>query len=591
MSSQNDQKEDLYLLLAQSKDFNESSLHLVSQILKGEKNQDCIEFLSLDEIHRQVEQKIVQIENSSLLDKEQMLKFGKNDIKKITNFLNKIKDHDFNRENYAADGYKEITQVLIKKISQEKKIIELLKFLVHLTAFDQMYIQCGSNSLYLLIQMKVDLKEQSFEKIRIRNTQLLGADFVRCDLSGSQFDNVIISGINLNQANLSNCKWRNLRINEVMVLNGHTNYVNAVCFSNDGNSLASSGNDNFILLWCVKTGKIKSIFKGQRIVKAVSFSPNDTLLAFGSDKFVYLWNRKIGKQISKLIGHTRDVNTICFSPDSISLASSDNNKCVFLWDVRTRQQKAKLVGHTNIVKSACFSPDGTTLASGSADYSIRLWDFKTEKQKSKLDGHTSFIYSVCFSPDGTILASGSSDDSIGLWDVKTGQMKAKLYGHSSCVNSVCFSPDGTTLASGGNDNSIHLWDVKTGQQKYQFEGHDGAVQSVCFSPGGKILATGSYDKSIRLWDVITGQQILPSENRQQFIRIQCKPYILSNNILPDSATSNFSTLLISQNYNLQAQRALIQNGEFVNYQGVDLKKLFISKGSLVRENEKEWEQN
>ena len=48
--------------------------------------------------------------------------------------------------------------------------------------------------------MKADLKDRDFENIRIKNTSLIGGIFVRCNLSGSEFDNVNISGINLNGA-------------------------------------------------------------------------------------------------------------------------------------------------------------------------------------------------------------------------------------------------------------------------------------------------------------------------------------------------------------------------------------------------------
>lgn len=90
--------------------------------------------------------------------------------------------------------------------------MSFLKFLVHLTAIDNRFIKCGSNSLNLLVELRADLKAQSFEDIRINDTSLVDANFVHSNLSGSEFDNVDISGMNLNGALLFNCKWRNLRI-------------------------------------------------------------------------------------------------------------------------------------------------------------------------------------------------------------------------------------------------------------------------------------------------------------------------------------------------------------------------------------------
>lgn len=50
------------------------------------------------------------------------------------------------------------------------------------------------------MEIKVDLRGKSFENIKIKDTSLIGANFVGCNLSGSQFENVDISGINLNGA-------------------------------------------------------------------------------------------------------------------------------------------------------------------------------------------------------------------------------------------------------------------------------------------------------------------------------------------------------------------------------------------------------
>ncbi|CAD8203771.1 unnamed protein product [Paramecium octaurelia] len=444
------------------------------------------------------------------------------------------------------------------------------------------------------------------------NTELMDVlQFIKKKVTNQQENIQLLKEIK--QVYNGKCKWKNMK-HELNKLDGHSSCVNSVCFSPDGTTLASgSGNspfiynskkslDNSIRLWNVKTGQQKAMLDGHSdSVLSVCFSPDGTTLASGSeDKSICLWDVKTGQQNAKLDGHSDYVRSVCFSPDGTKLASGSDDNSIRLWDVKTGQQKAKLDGHSNDVNTVCFSPDGTTLASGSGnvnsliqgDNSIRLWDVKTGQQNAKLEGHSSYVRSVCFSPDGTKLASGSDDNSIRLWDVKTGQLTAKLDGHSSQVYSVCFSPDGTTLASGsGNvnsliqgDNSIRLWDVKTGEQKAQLDGHSESIWSVCFSPDSTTLASGSYD-SIRLWDVETGQQILLSHNRHIEISAQSKLPIFPNNILSGSANSNITILQISQNPTLEAQGALILKGEFINYQGIDLRSQFKSKGSCFLESQ------
>ncbi|CAD8090865.1 unnamed protein product [Paramecium sonneborni] len=306
----------------------------------------------------------------------------------------------------------------------------------------------------------------------------------------------------------ANFDWNNLKIHELQKLDGHHDWVNSVCISPDGNTLAScSGvetlfvSDNSIRLWDLKTGqKIAKLVGHSKWVQSVCYSPDGTTLASCSrDKTILLWDAKTGQQLAKLDNHIKTVLSVCFSPDGATLASGSGDNSIYLWDVKTRKQKAQLNGHSKGILQVCFSPDGATLASCSGDKSIRLWDIKTGQQKAKLDGHMKTVMSVCFSPDGATLVSGSGDNSIRLWDVKTGQQKAKLDGHSNWVLSVCFSPDGAILASGSEDLSIRLWDVKTGQQKAKLDGHSNTVDSICFSPDGTMLASCSRDKSIRLW--------------------------------------------------------------------------------------------
>ncbi|CAD8090886.1 unnamed protein product [Paramecium primaurelia] len=360
------------------KDVDIQIFGVILEILRKEQGKDCIGFLSDIGNQKQLELQILQqVWDITQADTEQKLSLVRKDIKQMTDVLKKLKDHDFNIKDFSSKKNEESKLSLIKSIKVNRRIIEFLQFLVHLTSIDEKLVQCGSNSLHILVQMKVDLRNKNFENIIIQNTSLIGANFVKCNLSGSQFNNVKISGINLNGALLYNCKWSDLQISELYKLHGHSDCI----------------------------------------------------------------------------------NTVCFSPDGITLAFGSADKSIRLWDVKTGQQKAKLTIHRGSAWSVCFSPNENILASGDDNRSVILWDIKTRKKRVKLVGHSKTVQSVCFSPDGKILASGSDDKSIRLWGVKTGQQKAKLDGHSSCVNSVCFSPDGNTIASGSWDNSIPLWEI------------------------------------------------------------------------------------------------------------------------------------
>ncbi|MBO1061190.1 MAG: hypothetical protein HEQ14_09750 [Aphanizomenon flos-aquae CP01] len=153
-------------------------------------------------------------------------------------------------------------------------------------------------------------------------------------------------------------------------------------------------------------------------VNSVAYSPDGQTLASGSDdKTIKLWDVKTGNLLQTFTGHSNSVRSVAYSPDGQTLASGSDDKTIKLWNVKTGKVLQTLTGHSNWVKSVAYSPDGQTLASGSTDTTIKLWNVKTGNLLQTFTGHSDWVKSVAYSLDGQTLASGSTDRTIKIWQL------------------------------------------------------------------------------------------------------------------------------------------------------------------------------
>ncbi|OAD19000.1 Serine/Threonine protein kinase with repeats [Candidatus Thiomargarita nelsonii] len=235
---------------------------------------------------------------------------------------------------------------------------------------------------------------------------------------------------------------------------GHQTPVLSVAFSQDGGILISGSDDNTIKIWEVSTGSLLYTLQKERMwVNSISFSPDGRTLASTDDAFIRLRELRTGKVLLESCG----LNTVTFSPDGRTLVAGSVNNTVKLWDVKTGKEIRTLKRHTKYVRSLSFSPDGRTLASGSDDNTIKLWDVSTGKMLATLEGHWHSVCFLVFHPNGQMLASGSCDKTIKLWDVNSHKGLATLQGHDCMVKSLAFCPAGGTLVSASEDKTIKVW--------------------------------------------------------------------------------------------------------------------------------------
>lgn len=265
-------------------------------------------------------------------------------------------------------------------------------------------------------------------------------------------------------------------------LKGHAKAVRSLCFSTDGELLASRSDDGAIKVWRAADGQLIGTLAGAKPpVLGVSFNSDSNLLASGSE----LWDARTGARTAAVPG------PVLFGPDATLLTTWGG---VGLWDRGADRPRWHLEVKAG---SAAFSRGGRVLALGTGD-GVELRETATGAMIRTVPGKAPS--SLALSADGTLLAGAA--DKFRVWDTATGHERFTLDKDAVCM-AVAFSPDGAMLGCGGAE-SARLWSTKTGERLRVLTAGLGnvsgwySVQSLAFSPDGRLLAAG-HDKTVQVW--------------------------------------------------------------------------------------------
>ena len=191
-----------------------------------------------------------------------------------------------------------------------------------------------------------------------------------------------------------------------------TDWIWSIAFSPDGKSLVSAHQEKRAQLW--------NIEGGEQIAELFMIHPQDTAKYKGDDHQI----QKRLKWLETGSEYRSTPKAITFSPDGTLIAGGVFRE-IRLWDAATyKTQMVICLPHgCQRVEALTFSPCGRYLVSGASwqgtdKVSIRLWDVATGENIVTFWSHPTDIQSLDFSPDGSVLASGSFDGTILLWDMK-----------------------------------------------------------------------------------------------------------------------------------------------------------------------------
>ncbi|XP_043259582.1 periodic tryptophan protein 2 homolog [Colletes gigas] len=267
---------------------------------------------------------------------------------------------------------------------------------------------------------------------------------------------------------------------------GHSNNMNCLAYSPDGQYIVTGGDDGKVKLWNTMNGFCSVTFhEHSSTVTGVLFSHNrkfivsasldgtvraydlaryrnfrtltsprpvqfscvaldssDEFLAAGGQDFfeIYLWSVKLGKLLEILSGHEGPVVSLAFSPSptSTELASVSWDKTLKIWNAiehGSAHETIQLIADGIYVT---YKPNGEEVAVATLDGQISFFQCKTAMQIGSIEGRND-------------LGSGRSD---------TDLITAKRNLQGKAFNTLCYSADGTCILAGGQSKNICIYNVQ-----------------------------------------------------------------------------------------------------------------------------------
>lgn len=327
--------------------------------------------------------------------------------------------------------------------------------------------------------------------------------------------------------------WDNETGKELQKFNpGVEQEMNETVFTNDGNQLLITCDNNTTIVWDLEKKKIIQSLTGflnlrdkggitydpnfiwdMQIAKYVRFKNNllisndgKTLIKgkFGSK--VKQWDIATGKSVMEFVGHDKAVLCYDLSNDGKRLVTGGGEGKIILWNAQTGDTIRTIKAHREPILDIHFNSDETKVAASSWDGRLITWGLSTGKHVNFFDFENNSALNILWGQSDLYMFTGLGKD-LKMWELDTKTVVREFVGHSDVVSSLRLSTDKQQLLSSSWDGSIRLWNVGTGLMDRKFTGHRGAVHIAIFGPDGKNVFSAGADRQIRVWDITTSKVV------------------------------------------------------------------------------------
>jgi WD40 repeat protein len=300
-------------------------------------------------------------------------------------------------------------------------------------------------------------------------------------------------------------------------------------FDLSGGFVFASAQDNTVVRWDLKTGKVVTIGASESWVFALAPHPNgEVIVSGGGDGQITWWTatRENPKPIRGITAHRGWVRSVAISPDGSTVASCGNDGWIRLWSFADGRPLVELPSHEKPVYRLLFTPHGRSLISADLRGVVIEWDYRPGKEARRLDAGKLHEYGAAgqgvdyggvrdlsLSNDGKYLACGGlieasnplgavSNPAIVVFDWRTGKELRLLRPKENVlglVSGLRFHPAGFLIAATGGNAGGQLWFWQPDRVNEFFKfALPNTARDMDLHPDGLRIATAHHDGRLRI---------------------------------------------------------------------------------------------
>ncbi|XP_034948808.1 periodic tryptophan protein 2 homolog [Chelonus insularis] len=238
--------------------------------------------------------------------------------------------------------------------------------------------------------------------------------------------------------------WNTLSGFCIVTFSEHTSAVSSVIFSHNRKFIVSASLDGTARAYDLTRYRNFKTFTSPRPVQfsCVALDASDEFLAVGGQDFfdIYLWSVKLGTLLEIMSGHEGPVASLAFSPNlaSTALASVSWDKTLKLWNAIEHGSTHETIELTADGLCVVYNPNGQEVAVSTLDGQITFFECKNATQTGSIEGRKD-------------LGSGRSD---------TDLITAKKNLEGKAFTTLCYSADGSCILAGGQWKNVCIYNVK-----------------------------------------------------------------------------------------------------------------------------------